>query len=302
MCKAVVTDIQRFSIHDGPGIRTIVFFKGCPLHCKWCQNPETWEKTPEIMQRKELCIGCGTCLKKCLQNALSATSSGIFLDRNKCIRCGMCADQCYAEALTVVGTYQSKEEIMKEVLCDRTFYEESGGGLTLSGGEVTMYPDFASELLHMAQNECIHTAIETCGYCRWEDLERILRYTDLVLFDIKIVDRDKFEKYIGGSSRIVLQNLQRICRMRKPVILRFPLIPGVNDDSDSLEQICMVAKENNLQQLHIMPFHQVGSAKWKGIDRNYAFEDHALPTDDNIENARCFFETHGLTVCIGGAG
>ena len=193
----VITDIQKYSVHDGPGIRTVVFFKGCPLRCRWCSNPETNSVKRNVMYTVNQCIGCGKCENVCPKQAIRLTRSGVQIDDAKCVCCGMCVDHCYAGALKIMGRTVTSEEVMREIRQDSVFYKNSGGGITLSGGECTMQPEFAAELLSGAHKSGFNTAVETCGYCGWEAFEKILPYTDFLLFDLKHSDSAEHARYTG---------------------------------------------------------------------------------------------------------
>ena len=297
---AVVTDIEKFALHDGPGIRTMVFFKGCPLRCLWCQNPETWSTKPEWMYFQDNCIGCGQCVSNCVQGAITITEDGLRRDSYKCTGCGACAKGCYAEAIKVTGQLMSIDEIIDKVIEDKVFYETSGGGLTLSGGECTMQPAFATKLLSRAQEEEIHTAIETCGFCQWETFKEIIEHVDLLLFDIKVPISERSKKYTGQDCMQIMENIKGARALGKKVILRFPMIPNVNDDDESLRIIGELGREAKVEQLHILPFHQIGSNKWHALQRNYAFEEWRVPTDDEVEHARKFLSHYIPHVSAGG--
>ena len=297
---AVITEFQRFSVHDGPGIRTLVFFKGCPLRCKWCQNPETFIAQPEIMFNSELCIGCGNCIEDCPQKAIYVNSTGMVTDWEKCNRCGKCTDRCYSEARRVVGKWLTVSETMKEILKDRVFFENSGGGVTLSGGEVTMYPDFATELLKELQSAGVHTAIETCGHCKWEDMQRLLAHTDLVLFDLKHSDPEKHKHFTGTDNTLILENLSRASEMGKSIIIRIPLVPGVNDDEKTLNEMANIAKKANVTKIHLLPFHQIGEKKWEDLNLDYTFKNVESMQNKDAEAAKRILEKAGLQVNIGG--
>ena len=220
--SALITETQRFSVHDGPGIRTLVFFKGCPLRCQWCQNPETQARTQEIMFTAQECISCLQCVVDCTEGCNTASPDGsLVYDRAQCSLCGDCLSGCYAGARKLVAHSVSVDEVFELVMRDAVFYRNSGGGVTLGGGEVTMYPAFAAELLRRVRTQGVHTAIETCGHCRWEDLDRILEHTDLVLYDIKHPNPERHREVTGVTNRLILDNLRRVAAARKPLIIRF---------------------------------------------------------------------------------
>ena len=297
---AVITDIQRYSVHDGPGIRSLVFFKGCPLRCQWCHNPETHSPKPELLFNGELCIGCGSCLKACPQGAIGVQGNLPSTDRSLCTACGACVEKCYAEARSISGRLYTLQEVVDVVMRDAEFYRHSGGGVTLSGGEVLMQAEFATQLLRRLKAEHIHTAIETCGFGAWEHFEAMLRYTDLVLFDVKHSDAQMHEHYTGQSNRLIIENLYRAADMGKEIIARLPLIPGVNDAPETLQAIAAIAQRAHAKELHILPFHQIGASKWDMSGKKYAFRDYPEPSSKDIDNILNRVGDLGLPVVIGG--
>ena len=298
---AVITDIEKFSIQDGPGIRTIPFFKGCPLRCRWCQNPETCEFKPELMQNKELCIGCGYCIKACKKGAISIGENGVEIDRRICDCCGDCTKTCYAKSLCMSGTYMTLDEVYDKMMEDEIFYRKSGGGVTLSGGECTTQSAFTVNLLRRLKESGVHTAIETCGYCAWDKFERILEYTDLALYDVKVPDPEKSRLYTGRGSELILENLSRAKQMGIDIVIRFPMIPGVNDDEDSLNSVADIALKNGISRLNILPFHQFGSEKWVSIGRPYDLLHLEPPSDEEVQRALELFLARGLDASVGGS-
>lgn len=298
--KGVITDIQRFSVHDGAGIRTIVFLKGCPLRCKWCHNPETNRPCREIAFYSGKCIGCGACVRACPGNAILPDGR---VDGQRCTTCGRCADVCCTKARTVIGEERSVEDILREIRRDEVFYRISGGGLTLSGGEPTAQPLFARALLEQAKALGLNTAIETCGFCAWSDFEPIVRECDAVLYDIKHMDPALHKAYVGVSNELILENIRLVGKAGKKLIIRLPLIPGVNDDCKNLRAVAALSREAGALEIHILPFHQMGKGKWHALNRAYDFEEHAEPDGTCAGEAkRILEEASGLPVNIGGYG
>lgn len=298
--SAIITNIQRFSVHDGPGIRTTVFFKGCPLRCKWCQNPETNSLKPEILYLSEQCIGCGECIKACMYNCISVKDGRVFTDKTKCQVCGACAAACPTKTRTVEGQTYSVEQLMEILLADEKFYKNSGGGVTLSGGEVLCQSAFASRLLEELRKKGIHTAIETCGFGKPEVFDRVAERVELILFDIKHSDPVKHREWTGVDNALILENLKRATQNKWNVIPRFPLIPGVNDDEKTLRDIGNICIQNGLNQIHILPFHQAGMPKWEGLGVDYALKDMDNADDKTAMTAENIFKEKGLMVFMGG--
>jgi glycyl-radical enzyme activating protein len=257
-----IFEIQRFSIHDGPGIRTTVFMKGCPLRCLWCHNPEGIVSQPHLSFLPKKCIRCGYCLQACAQGAHGFVDDAHVLDREKCIVCGACAQECYSGALEIVGRDVSVEEVMATVERDRPFYKVSGGGMTLSGGEPTLQIDFCEALLQAAKGEGLHTCIETCGFSPYDRLERLLPLVDLFLFDLKETDTDLHRRHTGAGNKLILDNLRRLHDSEAHLRLRCPIVPGLNDRADHFDALMQIAMElHRLEGIEIMPYHALGMDK-----------------------------------------
>ncbi len=255
-------DIQRFSVHDGPGIRTTVFLKGCPLRCLWCHNPEGIGQGDQLSFLPDKCIGCGWCFGACENDAHAMVDDKHMLDREKCQVCGKCAEKCYAAALEIVGRTATVEEVLDEVLRDKPFYETSGGGMTLSGGEPLMQVDFSAALLAAAKGEGLHTAIETCGQATWECFERIIDNVDMFMFDIKATDPVSHKQYTGVGVELILENLHKLHATGKPILLRLPTVPGLNDGREHFQRVAeLAAALPGLLGVEIMPYHRLGLSK-----------------------------------------
>lgn len=301
--SVVITNIQRFSVHDGPGIRTTVFVKGCPLRCPWCQNPENLKPYPELMYYRQDCISCGLCLKACPAGAIRPGEDGrILTDRRSCTVCGRCVEACYPGARKICGQPYTVDEVYKEVLKDEVVYATTSGGVTLSGGEFTLYPEFAAQILERCRRRGIHTAIETCGYAPWERMELIARPVDLFLFDVKVIDPEKHRRWTGVDNRLILENARRLPGAGRRMIVRVPLIPKVNDDADEFGRIVEFAGSLNAASLHILPFHQLGKSKYAALDLDYALSDLEEPTEEAVERCREIAVQRGLKVSVGGSG
>lgn len=260
-----ITEIQRFCIHDGPGIRTTVFLKGCPLRCVWCHNPETQQAAAQLAFTAATCIGCGSCVAACNQGAQRLADEIRSLDRASCSACGACADACPAGALELVGREVTVDEVIAEVERDRPFYQQSGGGMTLSGGEPLVQGDFAVGLLQAAKAAGLHTCVETCSQVDPAVLDRVLPLVDLFLCDVKETDADRHRAWTGVGNQRILANLRRLHAAGARMRLRCPIIPGLNDRDDHFAGIAALARElAGIEGVEIMPFHRLGESK---VDR-----------------------------------
>ena len=260
--RGIVFDVQRTSIHDGPGIRTTVFLKGCPLSCLWCHNPEGREARPQLAFTPSLCIGCGLCFDRCPQGAHVMVDNAHQVDRTRCVECFACVEECYSNALESVGKEQSVAEVLAEVVKDRPFYEESGGGVTLSGGEPLMQFEFARVLLVGAKARAIDTCVETCGFVSAERLAALVPHVDLFLFDYKETDPERHRRFTGHSNERILANLRVLDDYGAAIVLRCPIVPGLNLRDDHLRGIAAVAGSlGHCQGIHIMGHHALGEAK-----------------------------------------
>ncbi|HCX62725.1 MAG TPA: glycyl-radical enzyme activating protein [Clostridiales bacterium] len=300
MNTVAIFNIQKFSIHDGPGIRTTVFLKGCPLKCLWCHNPESQEYEKQILYDAEKCVLCGTCVKVCPKNAIKIEDNILTTDMDKCDFCGLCEIYCIQEARQVVGKHYSVEEVLKEVLKDRIFYEKSGGGVTVSGGEPLMFIDFVEELLKKLKEENIHTAVDTSGAVNFESLERIAEYTDLFLYDIKLMDDEMHKKYIKASNKTILENLKKLSKIHNNINIRLPIIEGVNADTDHIERIIDFIKDLNIKKVNLLPYHDIAKHKYKKLDMDYEEEKMSKPSEEKMQRFMSMFESKGYEVKIGG--
>lgn len=273
----MIFNIQKFSINDGPGIRTVVFFKGCPLKCTWCANPESQEPRLQILWDAKKCLHCGTCVKSCPTLAVKNIDGKIFVDHKKCSGAGVCSERgiciekCPAHALKPEGERKTVAEIVEVVLQDLPFYEESGGGVTLSGGEATMQPEFAIELLRTLKAKKIHTAIETTGFASPAIFRRIVEYLDLLLFDIKHWDETCHREKTGVSNVPILQNMKYAISIGKEVLPRLPVIPNYNDSTDDAKGFVRRLKEVGATRVQLLPFHQFGEKKYSMLGREYEY-------------------------------
>ena len=268
MNRGLVGNITRYALHDGPGIRTTVFFKGCPLCCPWCHNPELISHGPEIAFYREYCIECGDCQMVCPEGAVRHETQE-RIDRSRCTACGLCTRDCPTRALEQVGTDYGIEELVEVLLRDRFYYESSGGGVTLSGGEPTSQMLFIGPVLQRLQGEGIHTTLETNGYFAWDTfVAGCLEHLDLILFDVKIADPDEHEKVIGVNNQLILANLAKLAALRpKDVIARIPLIPGYTATKRNVGRIAELFRESGVRRYSLLPFHPYGLAKAARVGR-----------------------------------
>jgi len=301
MQTGLIFDIKRYAIHDGPGIRTTVFFKGCPFSCWWCHNPESLEIAPQSLYSKERCIGCGQCAIICPSGALVAAPAGVLTKQALCEYCGTCALICPAEAREIAGKYLSVENLMAIIEKDILFYDESGGGATFSGGEPLLQADFLLELLKACGRRDIHRAIDTTGYADTNLLMKIARETELFLFDIKLMDPQKHKQYTGVSNRKILHNLERLAREAVAITIRIPLIPGINDDDENITRTgTYISRLPGVDNVDILPYHEAARYKYLKISANYNAKNILPPTRDRLSAVAQRLESFDLKVKIGG--
>ena len=286
MMKAGIFEVKRFAVHDGDGIRTTVFFKGCPLKCVWCHNPEGIDFKPQLAYYENKCIGCGKCVQVCPANAHGMNQGHLF-EREKCLACGKCADVCLGNALTFYGKEMSVDELLPMLLEDKDFYDNSDGGITLSGGECLLQADFCRELLKQLKSYGINTAVDTCGYVSKESFDKVIPYTDTFLYDIKAIDEETHIKCTGHSNKLILDNLTYIDSCNKNIEIRIPYVPGFNDGE--IEKISKFLNDiKNVRRVRVLPYHNYAGSKYLalGIDNNLP---EKLPSDEEIAQAQNMF-------------
>ncbi|VDN48286.1 Glycyl-radical enzyme activating protein [Petrocella atlantisensis] len=296
--KGMVFNIQKFSLHDGPGIRTVIFFKGCPLHCPWCSNPESLSKNVQITWNKNTCTGCHDCIRACPEKAIKSVDENIVIDEDLCTGCLLCTQICPTNSLGFEGKLYSIDGIMKEVLKDTPFYEESGGGITLSGGEVLLQANFATKLLKTAKKHHIHTAAETTCYTDQDTFNNFIQYLDLLLCDIKHYDSDKHEKIVGVPLNNILDNIRLAVSQKKEIIARIPVIPDFNYSIDDAEHFCMLLKSLKIRNVNLLPYHNYGENKYALLNKPYpmAGYDPIHKDDPEYIDYVNVFKHHGFVV------
>ncbi len=301
MTSGFIFDIKRYAIHDGPGIRTTVFMKGCPLACRWCHNPEGIDPQPFAAYRNDRCLRCGECVASCPEQALRLAPEGIAPSGSPCTLCFTCVETCPSEARQTVGRKLTARQLLGEILKDIPFYDTSGGGVTFSGGEPLMQAEFLIELLQLCGAEHIHTAVDTSGYADCETLMAVAEHSDLILYDLKMMDSARHEKFTGVPNRLILDNLRQLARQRIELIIRIPLIPGVNDDVQNLDRTgSFLQRLPGAAKVHILAYHDFQMTKYARFEMHYRTGNIPLPTGDMLLKAKNHLANYGLEVAMGG--
>lgn len=293
--EGLIFDIQRSRQDDGPGIRTTVFLKGCPLRCVWCSNPESQRSSPEIMYNANLHIdGCEECIKACPVSAIEKDEEeGVRIGRELCRKgCNECAKVCYSNALAVIGQRVSVKEVLKAVEKDIPFYRSSNGGVTISGGEPLAQPEFTREILKACKERGIHTVLDTSGYGRWSDLEKIIKYVDITLYDIKHMNPLKHKAYTGASNELILENVRRMGQKKMPIIIRLAIIPKINDSKENINELIELTKEVLALRVDLLPYHRLGVSKYKMLGREYGLQGLEPPTREHLNRVRDLLISH----------
>lgn len=294
-----VFNIQKFSIHDGDGIRTSIFFKGCPVSCVWCHNPESQRHQKELMLFHDRCTACGSCVRHCPAEANRIEDGRLIIDREKCTACGVCTDWCINNAREVAGKEYTVQELVKEAEKDRMFYEDSGGGITLSGGEVMVQDmDYIEKLCRILHDKGYSVNIDTCGYAPYENFKRILPYIDTFLYDIKAMDPEVHKHFIGVDNALILENLKKLSDDGARINIRIPVIDGVNATEEFMNSVIDFLRENSIRvkQVNLLPYHNTGMHKYRKLDRSYDEEQLLkVPEKPRMELFKDIFMKHGYS-------
>ena len=296
----LVLNIMRFAIHDGPGIRTTVFLKGCPLHCWWCHNPESQSTEPEVIYFEERCVRSGDCVRACPHGALRLDQGRLLHDDARCQLCAECVSACSAAARQLAGRWMTVPEVLAEVLKDQVFYEESGGGVTVSGGEPLMQAAFVEPLLAACRAARIRVVLDTCGWADPEVLLRVRENVDLFFYDLKLMDSERHQRFTGVKNEVILQNLKMLAEQGSAVVVRIPVIPGVNDDGDTMDRISQFLLPLRLRRVDLLPYHRLGSDKYRRLHLPYGMEGVAPPSAEQMEALAARLRRDGFTVRVGG--
>ncbi|SEA59993.1 pyruvate formate lyase activating enzyme [Desulfuromusa kysingii] len=302
MQQPLIFDIKRYAINDGPGIRIVIFFKGCPLSCLWCHNPESIALQPQKLFTQNKCIGCGECVRVCPQQACQLTAAGIVTDPQRCDFAGRCAEVCPTLATEISGYHKTVPELLKIIETERTLFDQSGGGVTFSGGEPLLHPNYLSEILDQCGRNQIHRTVDTCGFVSQATLLEVSKRTDLFLYDLKLMDSDKHKAYTGVDNTLILSNLKALAKTGVDIQIRIPLIKGVNSDRENLTAtakfIASLAGEK--KAISLLPYHATASHKYQKLGQSYLHDNLKEPDSTELETAIDCFLTHNLVATVGG--
>lgn len=283
MMKGTVFNIQKMSVHDGPGIRTTVFFKGCPLHCLWCSNPESQSVEKEIACFQARCVKCGYCAQVCPRDLIEKEPPFEITDRSQCDLCEICVKECCTNAKKIVGEEYTADELVYEILKDKSFYDSSGGGVTFSGGEPLMQQPFLLEVLKQCREKGVHTAIETTGFADLDKLLEAAEHLDLIFFDVKQMDEETHKQVTGVSNELILTNLVALAKAHSNIIVRIPVIPGINDSEENISRTAALTAELGIGTLELLPYHNLGEVKYGQLGRKYALSEIKAPDEDRMK-------------------
>lgn len=295
----ILTDVKRFAVHDGPGIRTTLFLKGCPLKCIWCHNPESISRAPQLACLEHKCIACGECVASCPGRAHALGANGHVFQREKCIACGKCAEACLGGALKLYGKPCTVEDAVRIAVEDRSFFENSGGGVTLSGGEPLAQPEFCEELLAALKRERIHTAVDTCGFAAWNVMEAVLPLTDIFLFDVKHGDSAKHRKLTGHDNTPILENLRRLSDHNARIEVRIPLVHGCNDSEADLREIGKILGGLKIEKVKLLPYHALARSKYRSLGMADTMPEAGSPSDEKLHACAQLLRACGVNAVSG---
>lgn len=302
MIKATIFNIQHFSIHDGEGIRTTIFFKGCPLHCAWCHNPESIEPAFSMLYDKEKCTSCGECVRRCKRAAIELlpNGGGVKTDRTKCAFDGTCVFYCVNSAREIVGEQHTVAGLVKEAEKDMIFFQESGGGVTLSGGEPLLQIVFVEKFVAELSKKHIDVTVDTCGNVPFSNFERVAKQVSTFLYDLKAMDLDVHKEFMGVGNAMILDNLRKLAAIHKNIHIRMPIIGGVNDNKEHIEGALALMKELGIKRVSLLPYHDIAAHKYNKLGRAYRGAEMAIPSKEYMEECRKLYAENGLNVTIGG--